>query len=251
MDDAAIGLDLDFEDFAVFRAGERLEGQAAARAASLVAGQFDDLLDDGEVGVIATLRSGLARLLAARSGRGRLGRIACRGSIGTTGGGGFALLAVESVFEVTDAGLEFLVVLSEQAFAFFGLGVHGVPVGRETEGLELLGETRANRAGPGRVGRSGANGQRRRRRGGRRDVDTNDGDSFGRETVDARGKILSHEPRCSPTRATRPDGRTGLPNAYAILARSVSEVTTFPRLRFGLVCQIAPRGVYRKILDTH
>ena len=99
--------------------------------------------------MIAAFGSRLAGLLAARSERERLGKIACRGGIRTAGGGGFALLAVELLFEVANAGLESLGFQSEQAFAFFGLGVHGLPIGRETEGLELLGQTRANRAGTG------------------------------------------------------------------------------------------------------
>ena len=105
MDDTAIGVDLDFEDFAVFGAGERLERQPAARAESLVAGPFDDFLDDREVRMIAALGTRHARLLTAWSGWQRFGRNNGWGSVNSTGGG-FALLAVKLLFEITNASLE-------------------------------------------------------------------------------------------------------------------------------------------------
>src|ERR1019366_4218383 len=83
----AVGFDLDLEDLAILGALERLEGQATARTRLLLCGQFDDLFDGGQVGVIAALRSRFAVSLATRLlGRG-LG--ASQGFAGS--GTGFAL----------------------------------------------------------------------------------------------------------------------------------------------------------------
>ena len=77
--DPAMGADLDLQDRGVVGAGEGGEGLSAAGAPLLFGGQFEDLFDGGQVGVVAAFGSRLPALLAAgawRSGRagGALGR---------------------------------------------------------------------------------------------------------------------------------------------------------------------------------
>jgi hypothetical protein len=65
-DDAAVGFDLDFEDFAILGAGEGGEGLAAANTGLLVVGPVADLFDGGQSGVVAAWVSGSSALLATR-----------------------------------------------------------------------------------------------------------------------------------------------------------------------------------------
>ena len=69
MDEAAGGLDLDFQDGTVVGAGKRSEGLATALTATLLGGQVALLLGGGEVGVIASAVAGTAPALAAAAGR--------------------------------------------------------------------------------------------------------------------------------------------------------------------------------------
>ena len=62
-----MGPDLDLQDGGLVGAGEGREGLSAAGAPLLFGGQFDDLLDGGQVGVVAALGSRLAPLLSAGS----------------------------------------------------------------------------------------------------------------------------------------------------------------------------------------
>src|SRR5262249_58075300 len=135
--------DRHFEDLAVLRAGEGLEGQPTARATLLVLGQIEDFLYGGQVGVITALRPRLARLLAARLLRGVVGGV--QGFISC--GPGFALFPEELLLAKAKFGLQFGVALLQLGDAQLGLVVQRLPVGGATEGLESFSQVRTNRAG--------------------------------------------------------------------------------------------------------
>jgi hypothetical protein len=148
MNDTAVGLDINLKDFTVLSARERRERQATTRAGLLAGRQIENLFNNGQGGVIAALRTRLAGLLAARLFGLRhvsLGGIMVGGGAGAAAGlGRFAFVAVELLFEVTNARLQLLVFLFENAFTCHGLFVQGLPVSGTAEWLEAFSQMRTN-----------------------------------------------------------------------------------------------------------
>jgi hypothetical protein len=60
-----MGPDFDLQDGGILGTGEGGEGLSAGGTPPLVGRQFEDLLDGGEVGVVAAFGAGLAALLPA------------------------------------------------------------------------------------------------------------------------------------------------------------------------------------------
>ena len=148
------------------------------------------------MGIIPTLGAGLATSLPAWPWC----SIGAGGAFG--GGGGVGLASEELLWEETDAGLELLVLVVEEVLALDGPLMPGLPVGGLASGLELLGQTWADRArslgyGRGRTGR-GLLGPGQER--GRRSV-----------RPGGRGMLHRHVARCSRGRTRKPESRTGLP----------------------------------------
>ena len=135
-----MGPDFDLQDRGVVGARKGGERLSAAGTSLLFGGQFDDLFDDGQVGVVAAFGSWLSPLLSAGSWR------SSRAGGPVAGGRGIGLATEELLFEGTDAGVKLLVLLVEEFFALDGSVMHGLPVGGLSPGLELLSQAGADRA---------------------------------------------------------------------------------------------------------
>ena len=95
-----MGTDLDLQDRGVVGAGEGGEGLSAAGTSLLFGGQFEDLFDGGQVGVVAAFGSRLSPLLSAGSWRsGRAGEA-------LAGGRGVGLASEELLLAEAELGLE-------------------------------------------------------------------------------------------------------------------------------------------------
>src|SRR5262249_39758427 len=138
-----------FQDLPVLGAGERLEGQATARAL-LSIGQVAILLDRGQVGVVAARVSGRTELLSARP--------LCPGfALGlAVGGMAFALGAEELLLAETELGAQRFVLGAKLGLAGDGQLVHAFPVGGLAVRLEAFGQMRADGARPLGQSRRGA-----------------------------------------------------------------------------------------------
>jgi hypothetical protein len=181
VDEAAMGLDLDFQDGAVVAAGKGSEGLAAVLTAALVRGQVADLLGGRQGGVITTAVAWDAALLATASAgcwhpalRRQRGRVhdwgavgefrqqVSRGVVGAQTVGavvGLGASAEEPVPEVAVFGLEEGELLLEMFFALSGALVHGlveVSLLSEGDGFELVGAGLVRRV----TGRKGGWGRR-------------------------------------------------------------------------------------------
>ncbi len=100
---SSISADIDFELFRIFAAVGRT-WPTATRTASVLGGQFDQLLHNRQMAVIAARRTGVAFPLPARLGReGFAVGFFARQMVGAIAGGGvLAFLAVESGLELAD-----------------------------------------------------------------------------------------------------------------------------------------------------
>ena len=78
-DDPAIGSDVDLEEDRILGAGKVVEGLAAPRATALIGGELMVLDDGREVGIVASLGTGLAGLLTSGATRWRVDRSDERG----------------------------------------------------------------------------------------------------------------------------------------------------------------------------
>ena len=113
------------------------------------------VLDDGgEPGIIASLRTRLAALLASGPTRWRCGGGGDRGR-GFGHGGGLGLSTEELLLAEAEQRLKAVDLGLELGLAFEGATMHGLPVGGLAPGLELLLQTRANRTGTLRQRRGG------------------------------------------------------------------------------------------------
>jgi hypothetical protein len=91
-----MGPDIDLEDDRILGAGEVVERLAAPRATAPLGGELVVLDDGREVGIVASFGPRLARLLASRPTRWRVGRGGERGR--RLGRGGLGLSAEELLF---------------------------------------------------------------------------------------------------------------------------------------------------------
>ena len=121
--DPPIGADLDLEHGGVVGAGEGREGLSAAGTPLLFDGQFEDLFDGGQVGIVAAFGSRPPPLLSAAPWRADGGRDTL------DGGWRVGLASEELLFEGPDAGVKVLVLDVEELLALDGPLVHGLPVG--------------------------------------------------------------------------------------------------------------------------
>jgi hypothetical protein len=96
-DDPAMGSDIDLEDDRILGTGEVVEGLAASGTTALLGSELVILDDDGEMGIVTPLGTGLARLLASGPTRWRVSRGVERGRrLGR--GGGLGLSTEELLF---------------------------------------------------------------------------------------------------------------------------------------------------------
>jgi len=95
-DDPAMSPDIDLQDDRILGAGKVVEGPATPRTTTWLRGEWMVLDDGREMGIIAPLGAGLARLLASGPRRWRGGRGGERGR--RWGRGGLRLSAEELLF---------------------------------------------------------------------------------------------------------------------------------------------------------
>ena len=188
-DEAAMGLDFDFQDRGILGAADGGEGAAAALAAALVAGDLVVLDDDGEVGVVTAARPWPATLLAAWPPG--LGRLARWGRRRRGSGRGLGLAAKEVLRAEAQLGAELFDLLAEKGLAVAGTLGHGLPVGGLRPGLKCVGEARASRT---RAVGDGGRGTGRDRRVGRQRQPW-------RVRADRATTVAKHADRCSPARS--------------------------------------------------
>jgi hypothetical protein len=120
--DPPMSPDFDLQDGGIVGAREGGKRLSAVGTSLRFGGQFDDLFDSGQVGVVATFGSRLSPLLSAGSRRsGRAG-----GAV--AGGGRIGLATEELLFEATDAGVELLVLLAEEFLPSDGSVMQGLPI---------------------------------------------------------------------------------------------------------------------------
>jgi hypothetical protein len=97
--------DVDLQNDRIVAAGEVVEGLAAPRAAALIGGELVVLDDGREMGIVASLGTGFARLLTSGPTRWRVGRGRQRGRRWGRGGG-FRLSAEELLLAEAEEGLK-------------------------------------------------------------------------------------------------------------------------------------------------
>jgi hypothetical protein len=133
-----MGTDLDFQHGGVVGAGEGREGLSAAGTPLLFGGQFEDLFDGGQVGIIPAFGSGSPPLLSARPWREGAGCDAL------DGGSGVGFAPEELLLAEAELGLETSDLVFELSLAFDGPLMHGPSVGGLAPGLELVSQAGAD-----------------------------------------------------------------------------------------------------------
>jgi hypothetical protein len=151
--DPAMGPDFDFQDEGILGAGEVGERLTTPRAPALLRRKDLRVVDGRKVGVIASLGTWPAGLLAARPTRRRVGAGRIRGRRSRRRRG-LGLASKELLLAKTNQRLESFDFDFELGLALNRSGVLGLVVGGETKRLEIPIQPRANRTRTLRQGRS-------------------------------------------------------------------------------------------------